>query len=240
MRILIVEDDQLITTVLTKILKKYYVVDAVKNAEAAQYLIDINEYDLVILDINLPDKSGTLLCSEWRTLKYLVPILFLTGNTAIDSLVLGFQVGGDDYLTKPFRSTELLCRVQALIKRSGHFQPHQYHINHCQFNPANKQLSDGNKLLQLSCKEGQLFELLLRHRGSIVTRYMIIEHVWENTDDMATNTIEVHIGRLRKKMMKLFGLSCIQTIRNVGYLIPDFKTTNIPMKGGDCHERISL
>lgn len=239
MRILIVEDDQLITNSLIKLLKKSYVVDSVPDADSAQYLIDINEYDLVILDIGLPDKSGIQLCSEWRALEYLAPILFLTASHDHENLIAGFQAGGDDYLTKPFRQSELLCRVQALIKRSGNIQPQRYNLNHCFFNSSSKQLTDGKVSLQLSCKEGQLLELLLRHRGSIVTRSMIIEHVWENTDDMATNTIEVHVGRLRRKMMKTFQISCIQTIRNVGYLIPESKTAVSKLKGGEHNDHIT-
>lgn len=239
MRILIVEDDQLITNSLTKLLKKFYVVDSVSDADSAQYLMDVNEYDLVILDIGLPDKSGIQLCSEWRSLEYLTPILFLTASHDCDSLVAGFQAGGDDYLTKPFRSSELFCRVQALIKRSGNYQPHRYSLNQCSFNSSSKQLTDGKVFLQLSCKEGQLLELLLRHRGSIVTRSMIIEHVWENTDDMATNTIEVHVGRLRRKMIKTFQLSCIKTVRNVGYLISESTSVVSKLKGGEHNDCIN-
>jgi two-component system, OmpR family, response regulator len=239
MRILIVEDDPLITTSLAALLKKLYVVDSVCNAESAQYLVDINEYDLIILDIGLPDKSGVKLCSEWRALEHLTPILFLTASHEYDDLLTSFQVGGDDYLTKPFRSSELLCRVQALIKRSGHFQPQRHTLNHCWFSSSSKQLSDGKSVLQLNCKEGQLLELLLRHRGSIVTRSMIIEHVWENTDDMATNTIEVHIGRLRRKMLQAFKLTCIKTIRNVGYLIAEKRISAVESKGGEKHDCIS-
>lgn len=237
MRILIVEDDRLVINSLTKLLKKFYVVDSVTDAKSAQYLVDINEYDLIILDIGLPDKSGIQLCQEWRALECLTPILFLTADHDEQMLTEGFGAGGDDYLTKPFKSSELLCRVRALIKRSGNFQPQRHVIEHCWFNSASKQLTDGKVFLQLRCKEGQLLELLLQHRGSIVTRSMIIEHVWENTDDMATNTIEVHIGRLRRKMSKLFHLSCIKTIRNIGYCITESKTTISQLKGGEQHER---
>lgn len=233
MRILIVEDDQLITNSLTTLLKKLYVVDSVPDADSAQYLMDVNEYDLVILDIGLPDKSGIQLCAEWRSLEYSTPILFLTASHTHEDLLASFHAGGDDFLTKPFRSSELLCRVHALMKRSGYFQPQKHILHHCWFNSSSKQLSDGKVSLQLNCKEGQLLELLLRHRGSIVTRSMIIEHVWENTDDMATNTIEVHIGRLRRKMMKIFQLECIRTIRNIGYLIPESKTLTSKTKGGE-------
>lgn len=224
MRLIIVEDDLLLAKSLKRLLEKQYVIDIASTAEEASYLVDINEYDLAIIDIGLPDYPGTELCQKLRKNSFEQPILILTANSKPDEKVFGLENGADDYVCKPFHPEELFSRIRALLRRSSHYQPHTYEMSNYSFDATNKQLKQGSIFLQLNCKEGQLLELLLRHKGSIVTRSMIIEHVWENTEDIATNTIEVHISRLRRRMTKHFGISCIKTVKNIGYLIPNTKT----------------
>lgn len=220
MRILVIEDDQIIATLLLKLLKKHFVVDKVTTKAEADYLIGVNDYDLAIIDLGLPDGTGADLCQSWRQDDMHIPCLILSGATEVQSKLHCFEVGADDYVCKPFHSDELLSRVRALLRRAPQYRSHSYQLGECKFDSASKQLSYQNLFLQLNCKEGQLLELLLRHQGSIVTRTMIIEHVWENTEDMDTNTIEVHISRLRRRIENQFGIQCIKTIRNIGYQIP--------------------
>lgn len=226
MRILVVEDDPLIAKTIHKLLKKNYVVDIVNSVDNATYMMDINEYDLSIVDIGLPDGSGIELCKNWRHEKLQLPILILTAQSATTAKIVSLESGADDHVCKPFHADELLSRIRALLRRSGHYKPHTYQVGNFTFDASNKQLKNEKSHLQLNCKEGQLFELLLRHQGSIITRAMIVEHVWENTDDLATNTIEVHISRLRKRIIKHFEVNCIKTVRNIGYLIPYFVGTS--------------
>ncbi len=234
MRILIVEDDQLIAQALTKLLKKHYVIDVVATVEDAGYMMDVNEYDLGVIDIGLPDGSGIELCKLWRQEHLQQPILVLTGESSVQAKVLSLESGADDHLCKPFHPEELVGRIRALLRRSTKYQSHVYNMTDYSFDATNKQLRQGSLNLQLNCKEGQLLELLFRHQGSIVTRAMIVEHVWEDTDDLATNTIEVHMSRLRRRISKHFGMNCIKTIRNVGYSIPISPVTNqIHQKGGE-------
>lgn len=234
MRILVVEDDQLIAKTIHNLLKKNYVVDVVTSIANATYMMDINEYDLSIVDIGLPDGSGIELCKNWRHEKLQLPILILTAQSATTAKIVSLESGADDHVCKPFHADELLSRIRALLRRSGHYKPHTYQVGNFTFDASSKQLKNGDSPIQLNCKEGQLFELLLRHQGSIVTRAMIVEHVWENTDDLATNTIEVHISRLRKRIIRHFEVNCIKTVRNIGYFIPYFVGRNQQLqKGGD-------
>ncbi len=220
MRILVVEDDQLLARQLLKLLKKNYIVDQVNTKSAAEYLMDVNSYDLAIIDLSLPDGTGMELCQNWRDDSHTIPCLIISAKYEMKDKLNCLDIGADDFLSKPFHPEELLCRVRALLRRIPRYQAHKYAVGKCHFDSSNKQLSYQDKFIQLNCKEGQLLEILLRHQGSIVTRSMIIESVWENTDDMGTNTIEVHISRLRRRIEQQFSMQCIKTVRNVGYLIP--------------------
>ncbi len=201
MRLLIIEDDPGITNFLTpKLKKENFAVDCASDGNQGLYLAQTNDYDIIILDNGLPGKTGLEICSVLRSEKSYVPILLLSVKTETVEKINLLNAGADDYLTKPFSYDELLSRLRALLRRPSVVQNNIITINDLMINTTTFEVKRGGKVIRLTPKEFSLLELLAKHRGTVVSRGMILEHVWDRNGDPFSKTIETHILNLRKKI----------------------------------------
>lgn len=223
MRILLVEDDKKISSYLEKGLKESgYAVDAAFDGEEGLVFLQSYRYDLVILDVMLPKLDGLKLVEKLRSLGHRMPVLMLSAKRSVDDRVKGLQLGGDDYLTKPFSFTELLARVQALLRRASpqtqSTQPTQLHGGDILFDLLARKVTRSGQTIDLQAKELSLLEYFLRNPGRVLTKTQILENVWNYQFDPQTNVVDVLVFRLRTKVDKDFDKKVIQTIRGVGYV----------------------
>ena len=221
MRILIVEDDDKIASFLAKGLKQSgFSVDIASDGEESLSLCRSVNYDSIVLDIMLPKLDGLSVLRTLRREKKLVPVLLLSAKASVDNRVTGLQAGADDYLTKPFAFSELLARLQALIRRATHVaEPTTLAVGDLSMNLLTREvLRDGQKI-DLQSREFALLELLMRHPGRPITKTMILEHIWDYSFDPQTNVVDVLVHRLRSKLEKGFPSKIVHTIRGVGYVL---------------------
>jgi len=223
MRILLVEDDHKIASFIVKGLKAAgYAVDHVTDGEKGLHLVLTEPYDTAIIDIMLPKLDGLSLIEKMRKEKVNTPVIILSAKDSIDDRVKGLQMGGDDYLTKPFAFSELLARVQALIRRAGGVsEPTQLNAADLSVNLLTREVRRGGRKIELQPLEYSLLEYLVRNKGRIVSKTMIMEHVWEYNFDPQTNVVEVRISRLRDKIDKGVDQKLIHTVRGVGYVLKE-------------------
>jgi two-component system OmpR family response regulator len=209
-RLLVVEDDQTLNQqIVTALEQAGYAVDRAYDGEEGQFLGETEPYDAIILDLGLPRVDGVSVLTAWRREGRKVPVIILTARDRWSDKVQGFDAGADDYVTKPFHVEELLARVRALLRRAtGHA------TSEITCGPV-----DGNPV-KLTSHEYRLLSYLMHHTGRIVSRGELTEHLYEQDFDRDSNTIEVFIGRLRKKL----GVDIIQTVRGLGYLIDSTRT----------------
>ena len=221
MRVLIVEDDNKIASFVVNGLKQNgFAVDHALDGERGLALAGMVNYDAVVLDIMLPKLDGLSFLQQLRRDKKLTPVLILSAKASVDDRVKGLQAGGDDYLTKPFAFSELLARLQALIRRASHTaEPTKLSAGDLAMDLLTREVSRGGKTIGLQSREFALLELLLRHPGRAVTKTMILEHLWDYSFDPQTNVVDVLVHRLRAKVDKDFAVKLIQTIRGVGYVL---------------------
>ncbi len=221
MKILIIEDDKRIATVMQRGLKEEgFAVDVVYDGEEGEYMAAENPYDAVVLDLNLPDKDGMAICKKLRQSKVQTPIIMVTARTSIEDRVKGLNLGADDYLTKPFVFSELLARIRSLIRRNAAQKLPQYQVDDLVLDPIKHVAIRGKDTLALTAKEFALLEFLLSHQGEIVTRTMILEHVWDFNYDGLSNVVDVFIKTLRKKLKTAGNKTpLINTVHGVGYKI---------------------
>jgi two-component system OmpR family response regulator len=221
MRVLVVEDDEKIASFVIKGLKQNgYAVDHAVDGEQGLDLATAIDYDLVILDLMLPKLDGLSLLRRLRQEKIRTPVLILSARANVDDRVRGLQAGGDDYVTKPFAFSELLARVQALIRRASQtVEQTQLSVADLSMNVITREVTRDGQRIELHPREYSLLEFLLRHAGRPVTKTMILEHIWDFHFDPQTNVVDVLIHRLRAKIDKNFPLKLIQTIRGVGYVV---------------------
>jgi two-component system, OmpR family, response regulator len=221
MRILVVEDDEKIASFIVNGLKQSgFAVDTAANGEDALSLCAVATYDAIVLDIMLPKLDGLSVIRRVRHNKSIVPVLLLSAMASVDNRVAGLQAGADDYLTKPFAFSELLARVQALIRRASHVaEPTTLVVGDMSLNSVTREVNRGNHRIDLQSREFALLELLMRHPGRPVTKTMILEHVWDYSFDPQTNVVDVLAHRLRSKLEKGFSSKVMHTIRGVGYVL---------------------
>lgn len=222
MRVLLVEDDERIASFISKGLRENaYAVDTAVDGEEATYLASINPYDLFILDVNLPLKDGFAVCSELRGSGNSKPILMLTARDGVDDRVSGLDTGADDYLVKPFEFRELVARVRALLRRNSEVRGVRMQIADLVIDTASQNVWRGGERVELTSKEYAMLEFLAVNRGRVVGREEISEHVWNDSFDPFSNSIEVYIKRLRRKLDEGRSVQLIHTRRGAGYVLAD-------------------
>jgi two-component system OmpR family response regulator len=214
MRILVVEDDATLSAQLESGLKEAgYVVDTAKDGEAGHFLGDTEPYDAVVLDLGLPVLDGITVLTRWRSDGRTMPVLILTARDRWREKVAGFDAGADDYLTKPFQMEELLARVRALIRRAaGHASP-VIEVGGIAIDTRAARVTREGEAVKLTAHEYKLIAYLAHERDRVVSRTELTEHIYDQDFDLDSNTIEVFIGRLRRKL----GSDVIETVRGLGY-----------------------
>jgi len=219
MRILVVEDEKRIADFLCRGLEGAgYAVDAAANGATGIDLIHATDYDLVILDLMLPDMDGLHVLERIRSRKVGPPVLILSAKGALDDRVKGLEQGADDYLTKPFAFVELLARVRALLRR-GQPAPERLQVADLGLDCIRRKVTRGNEQIELAPKEFGILEYMMRNKGRPLSRTMIVEHVWDMDYDGLTNIVDVYIRHLRSKIDDRFEQKLIQTVRGIGYMI---------------------
>jgi two-component system, OmpR family, response regulator len=221
MRILIVEDDSTIAHFIEKGLQQEgFAIDRVDNGIDGLHMVLTEPYDAAILDIMLPGLDGLALLEKMRSSGVTTPVIILSAKRSLDDRIKGLQSGGDDYLTKPFAFSELVARLHALIRRStGTAEPTTLAAADLKIDLLTRAVTRGEAAIDLQPKEYALLEYLMRNKGRVVTKTMIIEHVWNYNFDPETNVVEARICRLRDKIDKGYEPKLIQTIRGAGYVL---------------------
>jgi two-component system, OmpR family, response regulator len=221
MRILVVEDDKKIASFVVNGFKQNgFAVDHARDGEEALALLHTTPYDAAVLDIMLPKMDGLAVLQELRRVGVKTPVIVLSAKASVDDRVRGLQAGGDDYLTKPFAFSELLARVQALLRRSTHAtESTRLTVADLKLDLLTREVTRGAKKIELQTREFALLEYLMRNAGRVVTKTMILEHIWDYSFDPQTNIVDVLVHRLRAKIDKDFAVKLIQTIRGVGYVL---------------------
>ncbi len=222
MRILVIEDQKKISSFIERGLKEqHYAVDLAFDGEEGLYQAEINPYDLIVLDVNLPKKEGFAVCKELRAKNINTSILMLTVRNSVKDKVAGLNAGADDYLTKPFSFSEFLARVRALLRRNREKKLDILKLADLEMNLLSHHVKRGKKDINLTSKEFGLLEYLMINAEQVVTRTMISEHVWHEAFDSLTNVIDVHIKYLRDKIDKGAKKPLIHTIRGTGYILKE-------------------
>jgi len=222
LRILLVEDEpSLLKIIETRLKEEGYSVDAVKDGRQAQDFIDVAEYDCIILDIMIPVIDGLTLLRRMRQNKIFTPVLFLTAKDSVDDRVIGLDTGADDYLTKPFSFDELLARIRALLRRNQESRDIILSIDDLKLNSLTREVTRGEKLIELTSKEYSLLEYFLKNKNRVLTKHQIAEHVWSFDFEYNSNIVEVYVRYLRRKIDDGFSNKLIHTIRGGGYILKD-------------------
>lgn len=221
MRVLIVEDDPTIAEFVAKGLTEAgYAVDVAPDGERGVDLATSASYDAAIVDIMLPRLDGLALIDRIRARGIPTPVLILSARRSVDDRVKGLQAGGDDYLTKPFAFAELLARLQALIRRStGQAEPTRLSLADLTLDLLSRGAERSGRAVELRPREFSLLEYLLRNQGRVLTKTMILSHVWGYNFDPGTNVVDVLVSRLREKIDRDFEPKLIHTVRGVGYVL---------------------
>lgn len=218
MRALVVEDDRDLARQLTEALTKNgYAVDTAYDGEEGHFLGDTEPYDVIVLDIGLPVMDGIDVLEQWRAAERAMPVLILTARDRWREKIAGLDAGADDYVTKPFQMEEVLARIRALVRRStGNTSP-VLSVGPVSLDPSASQVTVADQPVKLTAHEYKLLAYMMHHKGKVLSRTELIEHIYAQDFDKDSNTIEVFIGRLRKKL----GVDVIRTIRGLGYKLSD-------------------
>jgi len=214
MRVLVVEDEAALAQKLTSALAAAgYVVDSAADGARADFLGTTEQYDAVVLDLGLPKVDGLTLLRRWRDAGVLVPVLVLTARGSWHERVIGIDGGADDYVTKPFEMEEVLARVRALIRRAGGQAASELRCGGILLNPRSARVTVNGAAVHLTAHEFRVLSYLMHHRGRVVSQSELLDHIYAKDDDRDSNTVEVFIARLRKKV----GARSIATVRGLGY-----------------------
>ncbi|MDH3556260.1 MAG: response regulator transcription factor [Deltaproteobacteria bacterium] len=221
MRVLLIEDDLKTAAFISKGLKEAgFAVDHVTDGESGLQMASAEPYDAAIVDVMLPKMDGLALIESLRRQEIKTPVIILSAKRSVNDRVKGLQTGSDDYLTKPFAFSELLARVQGLIRRSsGVSEPTSLTVADLSIDLLTREVVREGEKIDLQPREFALLEYLMRNQGKVVSKTMIMEHVWNYNFDPQTNVVEARICRLRDKVDKGFGAKLIHTIRGVGYVL---------------------
>ena len=222
--ILIVEDETKVAQALREGLEREgYAVTVARTGEEGYYLLDARSFDLVVLDLMLPGRSGLEILGTLRARDRGIPVLILTARDTVRDRVVGLDTGADDYLVKPFAFPELAARIRALLRRGRAEPVSGLRVSDLELDVAARRVTRGGRGLELTAREFELLEYLLRNRGRVVSREMLAREVWKETDRATPldNVIDVHIARLRRKIDDGFESKLIHTVRGVGYIVKD-------------------
>ena len=218
MKILLIEDDPRTARAVSRgLAEEGYVVDVASSGEEGEDLAALNDYSVIVLDWYLPAKDGLTVCRDLRARGTFTPILMLTARDGLSDRVTGLDSGADDYLTKPFAFEELLARLRALVRRSERAHPPVLRVEDLTLDPVSRRASRGAIPIELTAKEYQILEVLMRHAARVVTRTQLEEHVWGGARDFVTNSIDVHLSHLRRKIDHGQQRPLIHTVRGRGY-----------------------
>ncbi len=216
MRLLVVEDDRDLNRQLVNALETAgYAVDRAFDGEEGGYLGETEPYDAVVLDLGLPKRDGVSVLEAWRTAGHTMPVLILTARDRWSDKVRGFDAGADDYVTKPFHMEEVLARLRALLRRAAGHATSEIVVGPVRLDARAGRVSVDGAPIKLTSHEYRLLAYLMHHVGRIVSRSELVEHLYDQDFDRDSNTIEVFVGRLRRKL----GVDLIQTARGLGYII---------------------
>ncbi len=220
MRILVIEDEEKLARYLKKGLEESsYVVDLAINGTDGLHLATHEAYDLIILDIMLPERDGISILKDVRSAGINTPIIFLTAKDSTEDKIEGLNIGADDYIVKPFSFHELLARVRVCLRRNCNKTSLELKVADLTLDPISRKVFRGEKKIELSPIEFSLLEYLMHHAGQVVTRTMISEHVWDSNFESFSNVVDVHIAKLRSKIDMGFDIKLIHTKRGAGYVI---------------------
>ncbi len=220
MRILVIEDEQKVSALVKRgLMAERYAVDVTVDGIEGLEFSDVYPYDLIILDLMLPRLPGAEVLQRIRRKNDLVPVLVLTARDSIDDKVKLFELGADDYLTKPFAFAELLVRVKALLRRGPVNRSSTLRIDDLELDRLTQQVKRGGKRVELTGKEYSLLEYLMQNADRVLSRNMIIEHVWDQSFDGITNIVDVYVRHLRAKVDDGHTFKMIRTVRGTGYMI---------------------
>jgi two-component system OmpR family response regulator len=215
-RLLVVEDDASLNTQLVEALKDAgYAVDSARDGEEGHFLGDTEPYDAVVLDIGLPKMDGLSVLEQWRKDGRKMPVLLLTARDRWSDKVAGIDAGADDYVAKPFHMEEVLARLRALVRRSAGHASNEIECGPVRLDTRAGRLTVDGHLVKLTSHELRLISYLMHHMGRVVSRTELVEHLYDQDFDRDSNTIEVFVGRVRKKL----GVDVIQTVRGLGYTV---------------------
>jgi DNA-binding response OmpR family regulator len=222
LRILLAEDEKTLSGYIAKGLQNSgYAVDAVYDGEEALYEYEVNDYDLIVLDLNLPKKDGLDVLREIRQKDADIKILILSARSAVDDRIIGLDEGANDYLVKPFDFGELEARIRNLLRREFSQVPTTVTLGLLSLDTKTKQVSYGGTEISLTRKEYGILEYLMLHKNQVVSAEEVTEHVWNNEFDPFSNTFRYHIHSLKKKLHTVSALDCIKTVRGQGYIMED-------------------
>jgi DNA-binding response OmpR family regulator len=222
MRILVVEDDASLAAGLRAgLVGAGFAVDVASDLDAAYSHCRVNLYDLIVLDLGLPDGDGRHLLARVRKRDTTTPVLILTARGTLTDRVDGLNAGADDYMQKPFAFAELLARVRALLRRPSVVIPPILRIGNLEHDPGRGEVRIHGLALALTVKEAALLEYLIVHRGQLVTRTMLLDHCWDDTYDGLSNLVDVHISRLRRKLERAGACCIIRTVRGAGFVLEE-------------------
>jgi len=222
MRVLVIEDDRQIAQNVQDFLEKDgFVAELAYDGEDGEFQALEEEFDAIVLDINLPHKDGFEIVKTLRENEITTPVMMLTAYGDVDSRVKGLNLGADDYLPKPFALEELAARIHALIRRNSQDPSPTIKIDDLEIDPLAHQATHAGKVLNLTAKEFAVLEFLARNRGNVVTRAMILDHVWGSEFETLSNVVDVYVKNLRRKIGAHSRSGLIHTIRGKGYVFKD-------------------
>ena len=224
MHILVVEDETKVARALSEgLAREGYEVTVARTGEEGYYLLDARSFDLVVLDLMLPGRDGLEILATLRSRDRGIPVLILTARDAVEDRVVGLDAGADHYLVKPFAFPELSARIRALLRRGRAEQSSRLQVADLEVDVAARRVTRGGRILELTAREFELLEYLLRNRGRVVSREMLSRDVWKEAGRATPldNVIDVHIARLRRKVDEAFDVKLIHTVRGVGFTVKE-------------------
>jgi DNA-binding response OmpR family regulator len=217
---MVVEDEKDLADAIARgLIRQAYSVDVAYDGIEALRLAEINDYDLVILDLNLPGVDGLEICKRIRAVDSSTGILMLTARASVESRIQGLDLGADDYLVKPFHFSEFLARVRAVLRRGGEVRKVNLRVGDLVLDPNSLGASIGGQRVVLTAREFSLLEYLVRNAGRVVSQEEILEHVWNEDVNLFTHTVKVHINNLRKKLKSSGVEGLIRTVKGEGYIV---------------------